>query len=108
MAQIHNAVTELVNSLPTSTAQQYRRKEIGKCPSCEENDLVDRKYSYMCECGFKINKEVAGYKLTDKDLSDIISSGKTTKIKSFKSKAGRPFAATLVLDKDNNTLSFQF
>ena len=108
MAQIHNAVTELVNSLPTSTAQQYRRKEIGKCPSCEENDLVDRKYSYMCECGFKINKEVAGYKLTDKDLSDIISSGKTTKIKSFKSKAGKPFAATLVLDKDNNTLSFQF
>ena len=62
----------------------------------------------MCECGFKINKEVAGYKLTDKDLSDIISSGKTTKIKSFKSKAGKPFAATLVLDKDNNTLSFQF
>lgn len=108
MQQIHQAVTELIASLPEVAVQTVTKKEVGQCPVCTEQDLVDRRYSFMCGCGFKINKEIAGYKLSDKDLSDIISSGKTTKIKSFKSKAGKPFSATLVLDKKKKTLSFIF
>ena len=108
MQQIHQAVTELVNTLPTHEAPQFSRKEVGICPSCKENDLVDRKYSYMCECGFKINKEIAGYKLSDKDIAALLSTGKTRKITSFKSKAGKDFTASLVLDEEKKALSFQF
>lgn len=27
----------------------------------------------MCEYSFKINKEITGYKLTDKDISELVS-----------------------------------
>lgn len=108
MQQIHQAVTELVNTLPTPEAPQFSRKEVGICPSCKDSDLVDRKYSYMCECGFKINKEIAGYKLSDKDLSTLVTTGKTNKINTFKSKAGKNFSASLTVDKQNKKLIFEF
>lgn len=62
----------------------------------------------MCECGFKINQEIAGYKLTAQNLSDIVQFSKTEKIKTFKSNASKNFTASLVIDKESKKLNFEF
>ena len=108
MLGINQAIYDLVTSLPAQQTTSSVSKSLGSCPVCQHSDLVDRKFSYMCECGFKINKEISGYQLTEKDLSALITSGKTRKIQSFKSKAGKDFAAVLVLDTENKKVTFKF
>lgn len=48
-------------------------------------------------CELKIWREIAGKKLSDKDLTTLLSKGKTGVIKGFKSKAGKKFDAALEL-----------
>lgn len=47
MNQIHHSITDLINSLPTIEAATFNRKEVGRCPVCEEKDLIDRKFSFV-------------------------------------------------------------
>ncbi len=59
------------------------------CPSCKKEGLLKGKKAYGCAhynegCKFVIPFEFLGKKLTNKQLSDLISKGKTTKIKGFK------------------------
>ena len=108
MLEINQAVYDLVSSLPQYSSPASVSKSLGQCPACKQADLVDRKFSYMCECGFKINKEISGYTLKDKDIEAIIQNGKTHKIQSFKSKAGKDFAAVLAVDAENKKLVFNF
>lgn len=58
------------------------------CPKCESGTLVKGKKAYGCErfkegCKFVVPFEFMGKKLTNKQLSDLIQKGKTTKIKGF-------------------------
>ncbi len=60
-----------------------------KCPKCKEGSLMKGKKAYGCErfkegCKFIIPFHFMGKKLTNKQLSDLIQKGKTTKIKGFK------------------------
>ena len=56
-----------------------------KCPKCKEHLLKKGKTAYGCSnfqvCGFKIPFELMGKKLTDKHVYDLLSKGKTAKIK---------------------------
>ncbi|MNE02263.1 hypothetical protein D3C80_947340 [compost metagenome] len=58
------------------------------CPKCKEHPLKKGNTAYGCSnfqvCGFKLPFEVFGKKLTDKHLADLISKGKTGKIKGLK------------------------
>ena len=108
MQEINQAVYDLVSSLPQHSSTVSMSKSVGQCPACKQADLVDRKFSYMCECGFKITKEISGYELKDKDIAELISNGKTRKIQSFKSKAGKDFSAVLAVDSENKKLTFKF
>lgn len=58
------------------------------CPKCKANKLVKGKTAVGCSnfkaCGFKIPFELMGKKLTDKQLFDLVSKGKTTVIKGLK------------------------
>lgn len=55
------------------------------CPKCQQNKLMKGKSAYGCanfqQCGFKIPFELAGKKLTPKQISDLINKKKTGKIK---------------------------
>ncbi|MEO6287789.1 MAG: DNA topoisomerase 3 [Dyadobacter sp.] len=55
------------------------------CPKCKQHLLKKGKTAYGCAnfqvCGFKIPFEFLGKKLTDKNVFDLLSKGKTTKIK---------------------------
>lgn len=55
------------------------------CPKCKSNLLKKGNSAYGCSnfsvCGFKIPFEVLGKKLTEKNIFDLLSKGKTTKLK---------------------------
>ena len=55
------------------------------CPKCKTHLLKKGKTAYGCAnfqaCGFKIPFEMLGKKLSDKHIIDLITKGKTTKIK---------------------------
>ncbi len=56
-----------------------------ECPKCKSNKLVKGKTAVGCSnfkaCGFKVPFELMNKKLTDKQLHDLVSKGKTTAIK---------------------------
>ncbi|MDJ1468933.1 DNA topoisomerase 3 [Cytophagaceae bacterium DM2B3-1] len=58
------------------------------CPKCKEHLLKKGNSAYGCGnfkvCGFKIPFEVLGKKLTDKHIYDLLSKGKTGKIKGLR------------------------
>lgn len=107
MREIHQYVFDLVGS-----AEQTRQhtNNIGACPCCDDGELFLSKFSYLCnaKCGFKINKEIAGHKLSEKEVMEIIEKGRTPKISGFVSKANKPFTATLVLNRQEKKLNFKF
>lgn len=59
------------------------------CPSCKKEGFLEGKKAYGCAhykegCKFVIPFEFMGKKLNNKQLNDLITKGKTTKIKGFK------------------------
>lgn len=70
-----------------------------KCPLCGGEVRLYPKLA-KCQneaCGLKIWREIAGKKLSDKSLTELLAKGKTGSIKGFTSKAGKKFEAVLVL-----------
>ncbi|SDG38478.1 DNA topoisomerase 3 [Chitinophaga filiformis] len=59
-----------------------------QCPKCKAHLLKKGNTAYGCAnfkvCGFKVPFEVFGKKLTDKQLADLLTKGKTGKIKGWK------------------------
>lgn len=59
-----------------------------ECPKCNEGQLMKGKKAYGCSkhkdgCDFLIPFHFLSKKLTDKQLTDLVKKGKTTKIKGF-------------------------
>jgi len=80
------------------------------CPNCNKA-LLDKPKLVVCEaqCGFKIWKTVCEKTLTTKQIETLVKKGKTGIIKGFKSKAGKNFDATLILqDKTTGATRFEF
>jgi DNA topoisomerase-3 len=77
------------------------------CPKCKQHLLKKGKTAYGCAnfqaCGFKIPFEFLGKKLTDKNVFDLLSKGKTTKIKGLQI-PGNPdtIDAKLIMNGDFN------
>ena len=57
------------------------------CPKCKENKLMKGKTAIGCSnykgCGFKVPFVLFGKKLTEKQIQDIITKGKSSKLKGF-------------------------
>lgn len=82
-----------------------------KCPICGGEI---RRYSwgwgcsnYKTGCHFSISQQIAGKKLTDIQVRTLLSKGKTTKLKGFKSKTGKIFDAKLKLNAEGK-VEFDF
>ncbi|WP_233581559.1 type I DNA topoisomerase [Acidipila sp. EB88] len=87
------------------------------CPVCKVGSIVlrseDAKF-YGCSqftetnCRFSIWRTVAGRPLSEVDVAALCRDGHTGKLTGFMSKAGRPFEAALVLNKEGRVeFSFQ-
>lgn len=73
------------------------------CPSCQQ-PLKKSKYTFSCDCGYKINHIIAKKKITDEQIMDLIAQ-KEVKITGMKSKRGKTFSA-FVKANENGELSF--
>lgn len=83
--------------------------KIGKCPNCIEGTIYDKNTFVSCNnktCNFSISKKIANKSLTNKNIMDLLTKQKTTKIKGFISKAQKTFDAVLII-KDKK-VSFDF
>ncbi len=94
---------------PSST--QAPNLGLGPCPVCNAG-VVDFPKSYSCSrwkegCGFTIWKEVAKKKLSETQVKKLMKQKKTDLIKGFQSKAGKPFEAYLIMNKEGK-VEFEF
>jgi DNA topoisomerase-3 len=74
--------TDKIAKKPTETVEN------GTCPKCNEGTIVKGKSAYGCSkhkngCDFLVPFSFLGKKLTTKQTVDLITKGKTTKIKGF-------------------------
>jgi DNA topoisomerase-3 len=96
------------------------RVELGLCPRCgaETGEIIrENSRAYGCTswksreepgCGFVIWKRVAGRTLTPEIARQLLEEGKTREVLSgFRSKAGKPFRARLVLNPEGK-VEFDF
>ncbi len=72
------------------------------CPTCKVGNISLRKNFYGCSnykngCKQTFPERLLGKKLTEKNIKDLCSSGKTAEIKGFKAKSGKQFSAALRL-----------
>lgn len=79
--------------MPEQTVKAIPKKRVKKeinfaetdCPKCKSSKLIKGKTAVGCsnfkECGFKVPFELMNKKLTDKQLHDLVSKGKTANIK---------------------------
>ena len=80
------------------------------CPKCGQQSVGIYVKVAKCRyetCGFHVFREVCGIHLSEDNIRDLISSGRTPILKGLTSKAGKKFNARLVLGEDYTT-SFEF
>ncbi|WP_424651978.1 DNA topoisomerase [Capnocytophaga gingivalis] len=111
-SNLKDYVTRIVQGIFSKDLKITMRKIYGICPSCKQGSIIEGKFAYGCNrwkegCQFRINKEIAHKKISEKNVEDLLQKGKTSLIKGFKSKAGKDFEAFLVLN-ENNEIGFSF
>ena len=80
------------------------------CPKCNKGIVLFYPKVAKCnhtECGFIVFRHVCGKVLTDAQIKQLLTKGKTRKIKGLKSKKGNTFSAFLILDNTYKT-TFEF
>lgn len=85
----------------------FSHKDSGcQCPKCKHGTMQFFGKVVRCsnkECGMPMFKQVAGKLLTDSDITDLLTKGKTRTLNGFTSKQGKPFSAAIAFDEDFNT-----
>lgn len=83
------------------------------CPACKQGKVLKGNAAYGCSrfrdgCNLRLPFELAGKKLTEKQIGELLLKGKTAKIKGFTSpKTGNKFEAQLLLNEEGKVV-FQF
>ena len=85
----------------------FNHKDSGcQCPKCKQGTMQFFGKVVRCsnkECGMPVFKQVAGKLLTDADITDLLTKGKTRTLNGFTSKQGKPFSAAIAFDENFNT-----
>lgn len=85
----------------------FSHKDSGcQCPKCKQGIMQFFGKVVRCsnkECGMPVFKQVAGKLLTDADITDLLTKGKTRTLNGFTSKQGKSFSATIAFDENFNT-----
>lgn len=85
----------------------FSHKDSGcQCPKCKQGTMQFFGTVVRCsnkECGMPVFKQVAGKLLTDADITDLLTKGKTRTLNGFTSKQGKSFSAAIAFDENFNT-----
>ena len=93
-----------------SLSSEQKSYPVYRCPKCGQQSVSIYAKVVKCRhetCGFHVFREVCGIHLSEDNICDLISSGRTPILKGLTSKAGKKFNARLVLGEDYTT-SFEF
>ena len=106
---INSYVSTICEELLSLTPEQ-KSYPVYRCPKCGQQSVGIYAKVAKCRhetCGFHVFREVCGIHLSEDNIRDLISSGRTPILKGLTSKAGKKFNARLVL-KDDYTTTFEF
>jgi DNA topoisomerase-3 len=119
IAEFTRATVEKIAALDKEKLRP-ERVELGPCPRCgaETGEIIkENSKAYGCTswksrdepgCGFVIWKRVAGRTLTPEIARQLLEEGRTKEVISgFRSRAGKPFRARLVLNEEGK-VEFDF
>lgn len=85
----------------------FSHKDSGcQCPKCKQGIMQFFGKVVRCsnkECGMPVFKQIAGKLLTDSDITDLLTKGKTRTLNGFTSKQGKSFSAAIAFDENFNT-----
>ncbi|EGW49438.1 hypothetical protein HMPREF0666_02744 [Prevotella sp. C561] len=93
-----------------SHSPEQKSYPVYRCPKCGQQSVGIYAKVAKCRhetCGFHVFREVCSILLSEDNIRDLISSGRTPILKGLTSKAGKKFNARLVLGEDYTT-SFEF
>jgi len=90
------------------------QQPMGQCPKCG-GKIFEGPEAFVCEnsqtdkkpCKFKINKTILQQPVSREQAAKLLTASKSDLLDHFISKAGKPFAAFLVMD-DMGKVSFEF
>ena len=77
------------------------------CPKCRSGRILLYPKVAKCsnvDCGLTVFRGKGEKQLTDSQIADLVTKGKTSLIKGFRSREGKPFDAYLTFDKDFRTV----
>ena len=86
------------------------KQTVIECPLCHQGHIRIFDKVANCsnaQCGFHIFRTIAGKKLTNSEVTDLILKGQTRELPGFKGKDGKPFKAKLKRD-DKGSVCFVF
>lgn len=93
-----------------SLAPEQKSYPTYRCPKCGSESVGIYAKIAKCRhevCDFHVFREVCGTLLTEDNIRDLLTTGRTPVLKGLTSKAGKKFNARLVLNEDYTT-SFEF
>ena len=105
-----NSYVETICEELLSLSSEQKSYPVYHCPKCGQQSVGIYAKVVKCRhetCGFHVFREVCGIHLSEDNIRDLISSGRTPIFKGLTSKAGKKFNARLVLGEDYTT-SFEF
>ena len=109
--EIKKYFTVLENVAPEDdTDTGFFGEIIGECPLCHEK-IIRGKYGYGCKgykngCDFKIGSFICGRSISVTNVKLLLSTGRTSKIRGFISKSGKPFDAYMKIDNGKCVFDF--
>ncbi|WP_210461826.1 type IA DNA topoisomerase [Pantoea ananatis] len=113
---LYGQITKMIESAEikikpsTDSTPGIRLNRLGvKCPSCDSEIVASEKACYCTGCKFSMWTTIAQKKLTLNQIETIIKKGRSAVIKGFKSKAGKTFDASIILeDKTTGETKLEF
>ena len=106
---INSYVSTICEELLSLTPEQ-KSYPVYRCPKCRQQSVGIYAKVAKCRnegCDFHIFREVCGTLLSEENIRDLLTNGRTSVLKGLTSKAGKKFNARLVLGEDYTT-SFEF
>jgi DNA topoisomerase-3 len=106
MEEIRAFTTRIVESIAAATPPALTSptdEVLGICPVCQTT-VTEGFKAFQCasgkRCSFVIFKRIAGRKVSPALVRVLLARGRSQALKGFRSKSGKRFSATLVLDQE--------
>ncbi|WP_031368295.1 DNA topoisomerase, partial [Clostridium botulinum] len=99
-----------INELKNNNLEQIESETIGKCPCCDNGQIVEKKDFFGCDnykngCKFSISKKYAGCNITINQVKKLLKNGQTDLI-NFNGQYGK-FKSKIIVDKENQKIKLK-